>query len=96
MRFVAVARVTGPLPPNTLPAGGAEGQRHLLEGAAHRAQAVGAGHLGPVRGAVARRLRAGRRHDRQVPPLAGEALTAVKRTLDPAWTLNPGVLLGVP
>ena len=32
-------------------------------------------------------------YDRQRPPLAAEALAAAKRALDPAWILNPGVLL---
>jgi alkyldihydroxyacetonephosphate synthase len=32
-------------------------------------------------------------YDRQRPPLAAEALAAVKGALDPAWILNPGVLL---
>jgi FAD/FMN-containing dehydrogenase len=31
-----------------------------------------------------------------VPPLVAEALAAAKRTLDPAWILNPGVLFGSP
>jgi alkyldihydroxyacetonephosphate synthase len=35
-------------------------------------------------------------YDRQLPPLAGAALAAAKRTLDPAWILNPGVLLDPP
>jgi alkyldihydroxyacetonephosphate synthase len=35
-------------------------------------------------------------YDRQVPPLVAEALAAAKRTLDPAWILNPGVLLDPP
>lgn len=38
----------------------------------------------------------GRKHrpwyERERPPLFGQALAAVKRTLDPAWVLNPGVL----
>lgn len=32
-------------------------------------------------------------YDRQRPALAAEALTAAKAALDPAWILNPGVLL---
>jgi alkyldihydroxyacetonephosphate synthase len=32
-------------------------------------------------------------YDRQRPALAAEALAAVKAALDPAWILNPGVLL---
>jgi alkyldihydroxyacetonephosphate synthase len=32
-------------------------------------------------------------YDRQRPPLAAEALAAAKAALDPAWILNPGVLL---
>lgn len=39
----------------------------------------------------------GRKHrpwyERERAPLFGQALAAVKRTLDPAWVLNPGVLL---
>jgi alkyldihydroxyacetonephosphate synthase len=33
-------------------------------------------------------------YDRERPPLFGEALAAVKRTLDPHGILNPGVLVG--
>jgi len=32
-------------------------------------------------------------YDRELPPLAADALAAAKRALDPAWILNPGVLL---
>jgi alkyldihydroxyacetonephosphate synthase len=35
-------------------------------------------------------------YDRQRPPLFAEALGAAKRALDPAWILNPGVLLDPP
>ncbi|HEX3607925.1 MAG TPA: FAD-binding oxidoreductase [Candidatus Dormibacteraeota bacterium] len=35
-------------------------------------------------------------YDRQRPDLAATALAAAKRALDPAWILNPGVLLPVP
>jgi alkyldihydroxyacetonephosphate synthase len=35
-------------------------------------------------------------YDRQRPALAAEALAAAKRALDPAWILNPGVLLDAP
>jgi alkyldihydroxyacetonephosphate synthase len=35
-------------------------------------------------------------YDRQVPPLMAEALATAKRVLDPAWILNPGVLLDPP
>jgi alkyldihydroxyacetonephosphate synthase len=35
-------------------------------------------------------------YDRQRPALAAEAFAAAKRALDPAWILNPGVLLPLP
>jgi alkyldihydroxyacetonephosphate synthase len=85
----------GPAPYYTfvgaLRAGGELAQWRAIKAAASEAVLAGGGTI-THHHAVGRTHRSWHEHER--PALFGEALTAVKRTLDPTGILNPGVLVG--